>query len=351
MIQQLQLQGVTVFPKPTTITLVDGINMIVGGNDSGKSHLLKLAYITTKWTRRLRQDMGESQEQVQRGLARDVMRVFGTAKLASVVAQYQQRGEAQVEVQFAGEPHPLRAQWSRDGGDCVQMQPAGYLPELQSAIFITPKEVLSLYPCYMQVGKTYPELLEGASWDLCCALEGQAAPHEKLPPALAQVIERIEELLGGQLSRIDGRFYLHREGCEAIELNLIAEGFKRLGTLGLLLGNGKVTKGTTLFWDEPEMNLNACHLPALVEIMLGLCRAGVQVILSTHSLFLLRELHIQLSQEKDRDISRRYIGLQAEGWLGLGVRVSMADELGELEPQESMKAELAQADRYLMMGL
>lgn len=351
MIQAIQVQGITVFPKATSCHLVAGVNMIVGGNDSGKSHLLKLAYTSTKWTRRLQQDRGLSPEELQQGLARDVMRVFGTGSLASVVAQYHKGGDARMAVQFMGDEGSLQAHWSRSGGDAVQLSSLPNPPRVQDSIFITPKEVLSLYPCYMQVGKSYPELLEGASWDLCCALEGDGSQAGELPSALATVMARIEELLGGKLLRQEGRFYLHREGFELIELNLIAEGFKRLGMLGLLIDNGRVSSGSTLFWDEPEMNLNACHLPALVEIMLGLCHAGVQLVLSTHSLFLLRELHLQLAQASAAGISRRYIGLQAESGLGKGVRVCEAEELDDLEPLESMKAEIAQADKYLMMGL
>ncbi len=351
MIQKLDIEGVTVFPKQTSLSFVPGINMIVGGNDSGKSHLLKLAYITTKWTRRLDAKLLNTPQDMESGLARDVMRVFGTAHLSGTIAQYKSNGRARVSVQFSDSLTTLSAQWQRGDSDSLKLAPLDRdLPPEQS-IFITPKEVLSLYPCYMEVGKEYPELLDGASWDLCCALEDEGSNGGSLSAELLRVKILIERLLGGRLRRKDGRFYLHRVGYDLIELNLIAEGFKRLGMLGLLIGNGRITQGCTLFWDEPEMNLNARHLPVLVEIMLGLCQAGVQIMLSTHSLFFLRELHLQLSENDKAEIERRYFGLQAVGEMGAGVRVSVAGDLDEMEPLESMKAEIAQADRYLMMGL
>ena len=49
MIRKLAVEGVTVFPRQETFTFVPGVNIIVGGNDSGKSHLMKLCYAISKW--------------------------------------------------------------------------------------------------------------------------------------------------------------------------------------------------------------------------------------------------------------------------------------------------------------
>jgi hypothetical protein len=40
------------------------------------------------------------------------------------------------------------------------------------------------------------------------------------------------------------------------EFILLAEGFRKLGLLWLLLQNGTLLNGSVLFWDEPETNLN-----------------------------------------------------------------------------------------------
>lgn len=46
MIHDLLVRGVTVFPGSEHFEFVPGINVVVGGNDSGKSHLLKLCYLS-----------------------------------------------------------------------------------------------------------------------------------------------------------------------------------------------------------------------------------------------------------------------------------------------------------------
>lgn len=50
MIHDLLVSGVTVFPGRQHFEFVPGINVVVGGNDSGKSHLLKLCYTVAKWS-------------------------------------------------------------------------------------------------------------------------------------------------------------------------------------------------------------------------------------------------------------------------------------------------------------
>lgn len=45
----------------------------------------------------------------------------------------------------------------------------------------------------------------------------------------------------------DGRFFLQRPGQQPIEMSLVAEGFKRLGTLSYLIRNGSVKKVPSCF--------------------------------------------------------------------------------------------------------
>lgn len=355
MIRKLAVEGVTVFPQREAFHFVPGVNIIVGGNDSGKSHLMKLCYAISKWgCDGNRRELPEVWAEEKR-LRRDLLRVFGTHQLTSLTARNRGNGQASLQASLEGHKVPLGAAelafhftaGQEEEGLHIKKLPQRFLSE--NAVFISPREVLSIYPCYMQAGKRYPELLDSASWELCRALE-EEPDSTPIPEALRYVIKQIETLFAGKLQRINGRFYLQRLGQEPLELNLIAEGFKRLGTLGLLIGNGTVRAGTSLFWDEPEMNLNTSHLPLLVSIILGLCRAGVQVMLTTHSLFLLRELVIQLADRLNSRVSRKFFGLQPPGNSNSGVRTSTGDTLDEIDHIDSLEAEMEQADRYLNMN-
>lgn len=352
MIRKLVVEGVTVFPRQTAFDFVPGINVIVGSNDSGKSHLMKLCYALAGWAEKSpRREFPETWAEEGR-LRRHLLQAFGAHELSSLISRHSGISQATIHASFQGEKAPLgcaelgfslhahRDQESLN----INTMPQRFLQE--GALFIPPREVLSLYPCYLQVGKRYPDLLDSTSRDLCSALEAESG---ETPDEFRSVQKLIDLLLHGRVQRVNSRFLLQRGKEPPIEMSLVAEGFKRLGTISLLIANGSLRPGTTLFWDEPEMNLNTTHLPLLCGIMLGLCEAGVQLMLTTHSLFLLRELVIRLGQESRRALSRRFFGLQPQGATPGTVRVTAGDTPDEIGPLDSLEAEMEQADRYLRM--
>ena len=359
MIRKLEVEGVTVFPQAVKFDFVPGMNVIVGGNDSGKSHLMKLCYALGRWgTKSARRDFPETWAE-ERRLHRHLTRAFGTLELGALVSRggavAGDRREARVHASLQGEKAPIGSAEvelhfaAGAGGESEQLRittmPQRFLQE--NALFIPPREALSLFPYYMQVGKRYPDMPDALSWDLCHALEAAepTAACEELLPA----VRYMEGIMHGRLVRQNTRFVLQRGKESPMELSLVAEGFKRLGTVALLAAGGVLRTGSTLYWDEPEMNLNTAQLPELCHAMLLLCRAGVQMVITTHSLFLLRELMIRLGQPEWRGLSRRFTGLQAARERYGAVRVSSGESLDEISPLESLEAEMAQADRYLRM--
>lgn len=350
MIRKLVVEGITVFPRQVAFDFVPGINVIVGSNDSGKSHLMKLCYALCKWGEKSqRREFPETWAEEDR-LRRSLLQSFGAQQLSSLISRHPMAEQARVHVSLQGEKVPLGCaelgfsiQAERDKEQLsISTMPQRFLQE--GALYLPPREVLSLFPCYMQVGKRYPDLLDATSRDLCSALE---ADESESADSFRSVQKLIGLLLHGRVQRTGPRFLLQRGSEPPMELNLVAEGFKRPGTLSLLIANGALKPGTTLFWDEPEMNLNTAHLPLLCGIMLGLCEAGVQLIITTHSLFLLRELVIRLSKPTSRELTRRFIGLQAPSAPYGAVQVTSGCSPDEIGPLESLEAEMEQADRYL----
>ena len=112
-------------------------------------------------------------------------------------------------------------------------------------------------------------------------------------------IDFLSEVLGGTLEYDEGngRFYLKSE-FGRLPFPLVAEGIRKIATLVRLAQNGWLEPGTTLFWDEPEVNLNPKLMDEVVRALLALARSGVQVFIATHSYVILKELDLQ-STRKD----------------------------------------------------
>ena len=71
---------------------------------------------------------------------------------------------------------------------------------------------------------------------------------------------------------------------------------RSFGGLGLIQ-NGVLPKGSVLFWDEPETNLNPKLFGAVMDILLELQRDGVQMFMATHDYVILEEPELHKGKE------------------------------------------------------
>ena len=145
----------------------------------------------------------------------------------------------------------------------------------------------------------------------------------------------------------NGRFYL-RSQTGTLEMPLVAEGVRKLGMLARLIATGALARDACLFWDEPETNLNPRLIRGVAEAILGVAKLGGQVILATHSLFLLREFEVLLSQDGYRRVPRRFFAL---GQGDDGVATQQGDQIEDVDPLALLDADLEQSNRYLELEL
>ena len=129
-----------------------------------------------------------------------------------------------------------------------------------------------------------------------------------------------------------------------MEMPLVAEGWRKLAMLLRLISTSSLLDKGCLFWEESEANLNPRLIREIARAILGICKAGVQVFVATHSLFLLRELEILLNQDEFAAVEQKYFALcQSDD----GVDVSQADNIGDVDPLLLLDDDLEQSDRFV----
>ncbi len=106
---------------------------------------------------------------------------------------------------------------------------------------------------------------------------------------------------------------------------MVAEGLRKIASLVRLQDNNWLIPGTTLYWDEPETNINPILMDELIASILTMARQGIQVFLTTHSYVILKELDLQATPE-DRI---RFFSLHGTK---NGTQVTTANELAALDP-------------------
>jgi hypothetical protein len=350
MIKQLVVKNFTVFRGENKIRFARNLNVIVGENKSGKTHLMKLAYALAqcgydakKWDRRGKDEWG-------RKIADKLKGVFKPESLGRLVTRRQGRNRCAVAIEF-GKPDnadDIRFSFASNSKSDVEID-NGAPEQLLGArpVFLPSREILSVYHGFAAALENRELQFDDTFLDLAkvLALSPERGPR---PGKVRKTMEELEKSMGGTVVQNNDRFYLHT-GRERLEIQLEAEGIRRLAMLAYLIRNGTLREGeSVLFWDEPETNLNPKLLRAVVRAIMTLSANGFQVVIATHSLFLLRELTLIRKNGKN-EIDAAYFALvrdKAEnGEEKVTIRRGKTEE--EIEPIVALDEESKQASKYL----
>lgn len=215
--------------------------------------------------------------------------------------------------------------------------PAELTGSYAAPVLLPTKELLSFYRGFGSILRKYELQFDRTYLDLWDAL---GLPSLRKPPPIVE--EVLEPVMQGRIVLEEGEFYFYPRNGSRQAINMAAEGIRKLGMLAVLLENGTLTTNSTLFWDEPEANLNPRLVQKLAEILVLLARQGFQIILATHSLFLLRELHI-LAQSEETPLE--YFSLTG-GQPGEPTVVHKAKSLPLLPDIAALEAEMEQSDEF-----
>jgi energy-coupling factor transporter ATP-binding protein EcfA2 len=282
----LSLHRFTVFER-LDLKFTPGINVIIGRNATGKTHLLKVLYTATRALAAEGETFGEK-----------LVRVFGPSegRPGRLVKRTVGRSSASIEVVAGTERLRAGLSTQMERGSKVRTEPSGGWFGLGwTSVYIPVKEMLAHAPGFRSLyskreiafDEVYKDLVDSAYLPV---LRG------KRDTARKRLLQQLEGLIDGKVET-DGEAFFLRDKQGNLEFNLLAEGLRKLALLWLLIQNGTLGEGNILFWDEPEANLNPSLQGNIVEILLELQRSGVQVFLATHNYVLLKEFDLRMNRD------------------------------------------------------
>ena len=291
---RVELENFTAF-RSLKLDLCPGINVLVGANGTGKTHLMKVCYAACDASRNRGDDFGRKLVAVflpsRRNLHRLVRRQEGAAGVATILVA---RGDRELKASFvshlaASEPVSLRPPtFTADEPDDDAEERA---PKSMESVYIPPKEMLSNAPGFRSLYLNREVHFEEVYRDIL----DRAYPPALRPPMDGRsqgILTRLREAIGGDVAVEGEEFFLRSEQGE-LEFSLLAEGVRKLALLWLLIRNGSLQPDSVLFWDEPETNLNPKLFGVVMDVLLELQRAGVQFFLATHDYAILKELDLR----------------------------------------------------------
>lgn len=343
MIESLHVKGFTVFAN-ARLDFGRNLNVFVGENGTGKSHLLKLAYSLLAVGA---QGERESKEAVPsagylRGaIARKLLGVFRPDELGRLTQR--DVGVRRCEVELQGDEPALNLSFGFNTRSKAEVSlakvPAAWLE--QPPVFLPTRELLTIFPGFVSLYETTTLPFE-ETWRDTCILLGAPLARGPRKSEINELLEPLEQALDGDIVlETSGKFYLRR-GKANTEMHLVAEGLRKLAMVARLIATGSLTDKSYLFWDEPEANLNPKLVKDVARAIVHLSRGGIQVFLATHSLFLLRELYIL---QAEAALDTRCFGLRAvdDGHVEVETGATM-DEIGSIA---ALDEELQQSERYM----
>ncbi len=348
MLQKLKIKNLTVFPR-ADLLFSQGLNVMVGENGCGKSHLLKVAYsvVAVSAEEGKKRNAGSPTKGIlQKAMADKLVHVIRPESLGRLARRKQ--GRERCELGFEFDKHELNCSFGFSTASKTEVQ-VDELPQIweqRSPVFLPTRELLTIYPGFVSVYDNHYLEFDETYRDTCLLLGAPAVkgPREKKAAAL---LKPLEEAMGGRVVLdSNGRFYLYIPGQGNMEIPLVAEGLRKLAMLARLIATGSLLDKGYLFWDEPETNLNPRLIKLVAKVILHLSNQGIQVFIATHSLFLLRELEVLLASSEWSNRQRYFSLSKADS----GVVVEQGDSVEELDTLVLLDEELEQSDRYMEVG-
>lgn len=344
MLQKITVQNITVF-KRINVNFSRGLNVITGENGSGKSHLLKIAYSLIAATYHPeRHDAPEKVlSQLQGNTTSKLIGVLRPESLGRLAQRKQGRSHSEIALTFDDKRDDCSLSFATSSSEVTfDKVPQRWQPK--APVFFPTRELLTLYPNFVSFYDGHYLEYEETYRDTCVLLGAPALRGPKTAET-QKLLNEVEKALGGKvvLDR-NGHFYLKMTGQGMMEMPLVAEGLRKLAMAVQLINNGSLQDKGYFFWDEPEANLNPKLIKLVARLILGLCKGGIQVFISTHSLFLVRELDYLHHQKEFKSVPQHYIGLK---WDKKETIVEEADSADGLQTLTMLEEELAQTERYL----
>lgn len=317
MIDDLKLKNFGPLPKVEWSGL-GKINLVIGGNGSGKTFLLKALYSAMRTVEEYRR--GDVDETTSEILVKKLRWTFQGDKIGDLVTKGAD-GNLRFDLHVDGSHFMYTF-----GRDTVKQigNVENNVPQRDSnSIFLPAKEVLSLLEIILKSRESDKVFgFDDTYLDLARALRqsGQGGRNYKV---FADSRRNLEDLLGGKIEDKDGSGnWQFKAGKYRFPLGVTAEGVKKIAILDTLLSNRFLDPQSVVFIDEAEAALHPVAISRFLDIVSALAECGIQFFLSSHSYFVVKKLFL-IAQEKGMSIP--VLSGDEQGWHASDLKEEMPD--------------------------
>jgi AAA15 family ATPase/GTPase len=273
------------------------INLVIGGNGSGKTFLLKAIYSSLRTLEEYKR--GNEQRSASEILTDKLYWTFQAEKIGDLVSK---GANAPLSSRITFDEKDFSYSFGKDTSKQISNLESHVPPRASNSIFLPTKEVLSLHQVILK-SRAQDKVFgfDDTYFDLVKALTIATTKGRNLAE-FAKSRSELEKILGGVIEfNKTSQNWLFVKGRHKFPIGVTAEGIKKIAILDTLLGNRYLNTSSVVLIDEPESALHPTAISKLLDIVAMLAERGIQFFLASHSYFVVKKLFL-IAQERNWSI-------------------------------------------------
>jgi AAA15 family ATPase/GTPase len=280
---------------------VGKINLVIGGNGSGKTFLLKSIYSSLRTLEEYKR--GNEQRSASEILTDKLYWTFQSEKIGDLVSR---GSDLPLSSCITLDNKEFSYSFGKDTTKQISNLENHVPTRASNSIFLPAREILSMHQIILK-SREHDKVFgfDDTYFDLAKAL--------KIPTTNGKNIAEFEGILGGTIEydESSGRWFFVNAKRQKFPIGVTAEGIKKIAILDTLLGNRYLNTNSIVLIDEPESALHPTAIPQLLDIVAILAERGIQFFMASHSYFVVKKLfHIA----QTRNWSIPVISATSNGW-------------------------------------
>ena len=285
------------------------INLIVGGNGTGKTFLLKAIYSAMRTLEEYKR--GDDRRTAGEILAEKLYWIYQPDKIGDLVTK---GGDGALSSKVQLDQQDLIYSFGKDTTKRIPILGIHvHAPRKSNSIYLPAKEVLSLHQIILKSREQDKAFgFDDTYLDLARALR-QSTSKGRNYKEFAQSRQRLKDIVGGRVeyNETTGRWQF-KKGKQKFPIGVTSEGIKKIAILDTLLGNRYLDTSSIVLIDEPESALHPVAVSQFLDIVAVLAKRGIQFFLASHSYFVVKKLYL-IAQEEGLSIP--VISAHGDQWI------------------------------------
>ena len=358
-VTKLKLTNFTAF-EDLVCDFASGINVFIGENGTGKTHILKVIYAVSDAIRYSLAGHGKAPGAEAGPLLRRVLHEYlaDVFRPDAATTGLSGRPDPSRLVRRRGVPGEATIRMDWDSGASIQiiLPPSagralddqvglveldGDFRSIEQSIFLPAREILSIYPGLTSAIRNRELAFDSTYLALGDALAAAPVKPDRRNERLAALIGPMEKAIRGKVV-YDGREFYIRGSDGDIEAPLTAEGHRKLATVAYLLTTEYLKSNGFLLWDEPEGNLNPGVTKQVVELLAALAHEQIQIFVATHDYLLTSEISLLAEYPKQTPLEIAFFSL---AFAASGTSVEKGDVMADIQNNPLLDAYSDHFDR------